>query len=189
MRPSLGVIALVAAVVAAPCSHAQKAGGESGNKTPAVDSVKLAEAKSLDPEDPIPFMLAHTTQLKLDESQATRLAAIHGELERENGDLRDRVDSIRPPGTPTRIDFATITPAQRDSVLRVRKAIAATRGAMHDNSRQARTQALALLTPEQQDLFTRLEQDMQNTIRDAAFGSRNGDGGVPQMGSQVGRPY
>jgi hypothetical protein len=181
---ALRIAVVLSTVVIAPAVRAQVGGGNVGGngggstKPPTIDSVKLAEARALDPENPISFMLAHTTQLKLTENQATRMAAIQGELNRQNQDLRDRIDSIRPPGTPTHINFAGLTPAQRDSVLEARKALAATMGQMHDNSRRARTDAVALLTDEQQQRLTELERDMQNFIRDATYGSRNGDAGA-----------
>jgi hypothetical protein len=172
-------------VVIAPTLAAQVGGGEAGgngggaSKPPTIDSVKLAEARTLDPENPISFMLAHTTQLKLTENQATRMAAIQGELNRQNQDLKDKLDSIRPPGTPTHINFATLTPTQRDSVLEARKAIAATMGQIHDNNRRARTDAVALLTDDQQQHLANMEQDMRNFLRDTFYGSRNGDGAAP----------
>lgn len=182
LRPCAFVAGLLLLVVAAPRLSGQGGGGDAGgtSKPPAIDSEKLLDAQTLNVEDPLPFMLVHTTQLKLTENQATRIAAIQGEAMRKNQDLQDRLDSIRPPGTSTRINFSLLTPTERDSVFGARKAIAATTGQMHDNSRRARTEALALLTPEQQQAFTELEQDMRNVLRDANWGSRNGDGGTPQ---------
>lgn len=191
MRITLGIAAVLSVAVIPPTLLAQVGGGEAGgnggqSKPPPIDSVKLAEARSLDPENPISFMLAHTAQLRLTENQATRMAAIQGELTRQNQDLQDRVDSIRPPGTPTHINFAGLTPAQRDSVLEARKAIAATMGQMHDNSRRARTDAMALLTDEQQQRLADLEQDMRNFLRDTFYGSRNGDAGAAQRSPSAG---
>jgi len=193
MRILFGVTAGVALVVLVPALRAQ-GGGDKGavNKPPPVDSEKLAEAKALDLENPIPFILSHAGKLKLTADQSTRMASLQGELTRENQDLSDRIDSIQPPGTATHVGFATLTPAQRDSILQARKAIANTRGQMHDNSMKAREAALALMTPDQQKALTAIEQDMRSTLEDAVYGSRNGDGGVPQRsrgGGGAGSPY
>jgi hypothetical protein len=181
MRFPVGLAAVLAFAAIAPVLPAQ-GGGDKGavNKPPAIDSAKLAEAKSLDQENPIPFILSHSGKLKLTADQSTRMASLQGELTRENQDLADRIDSIQPPGTGLHVGFATLTPAQRDSILQARKAMADTRGQMHDNSRKVRDAALALMTPDQQKALTVIEQEMRSTIDDAVFGSRNGDGGAPQ---------
>jgi hypothetical protein len=176
MRIAIVVAGIGAFAAIAPAATAQLGGGN--NKPPPIDSVKLAEAKAMDLENPIPFVLAHSTRLRLTADQSTRMAALQGELSRQNQDLRDRIDSIEPPGTSTRIGVASLTPAQRDSIIQTRKAIADTRGQIHDNSRHTRDAALALLTPEQQQALTELEREMRNTIEDATYGSRNGDGGA-----------
>jgi hypothetical protein len=178
MRILLGGAGILAIAVFASTAIAQGGGKGDLNKPPPLDSAKLAEAKSMDLEDPIPFMLAHAGKLKLTADQSTRMASLQGELTRQNQDLSDRIDSIQPPGTGGRIAFATLTPAQRDSIMQARKAMADTRGQMHDNKRRAREAALALLTPDQQRDLTAIEQEMRNTMQDAVFGSRNGDGGA-----------
>jgi hypothetical protein len=181
MRSRFGLAAILAFAAIARVLSAQ-GGGDKGavNKPPAIDSEKLAEAKRMDLENPIPFILSHAGKLKLTADQSTRMASLQGELTRENQDLSDRIDSIQPPGTGRHVGFATLTPAQRDSILQARKAMADTRGQMHDNSRKTREAALALMTPDQQNALTAIEQDMRNTMQDAVYGSRNGDGGAPQ---------
>lgn len=181
MRFACGLAAIVAFGAFAPVVSAQ-GGGDKGavNKPPAIDSEKLAEAKKMDLENPIPFILSHAGKLKLTADQSTRMASMQGELARENQDLSDRIDSIQPPGTGTHVGFATLTPVQRDSILQARKAMADTRGQMHDNSRKVREAALALMTPDQQKTLAAIEQEMRSTLEDAVYGSRNGDGGAPQ---------
>ncbi len=186
MRTTIGTAALAATValaISAPRAAAQgRGGGQSNttNKTPTVDPKDLAEARSFDAENPIGFMIEHVSELRLVDTQITRLAELKANLTRDNGALKERLDSIRPPGSPSRIDFSVLTPPQRDSVLQQRKAVAETMGQMHDNSRRARTEALALLSPEQQQRYTDLENRMRSVIRDATFsGQTSADGGPP----------
>ncbi len=146
-------------------------GGPGGgtSKPVKVDEKDLAEARSLDPENPVGFILDHAAQLKLVDTQTTRLATIRAQVTRENSELKDRLDSIRPPGAPSRTDFSLLSPSQRDSVLQQRKAIAETMGQIHDNNRRARTDAMAVLTPEQQQRFAALESRMRGVLQDAAL--------------------
>ena len=106
---------------------------------------------------------------KLVDTQTTRLATIRAQVTRENSELKDRLDSIRPPGAPSRTDFSLLSATQRDSVLQQRKAIAETMGQIHDNDRRARTDAMAVLTPEQQQRVAALEARMRGVLEDAAL--------------------
>jgi LTXXQ motif family protein len=180
----LAAAAAVALAAWAPITYGQGGygggGGGGGNaaaggspKPVKVEEKDLAEARSLDPENPVGFILDHATQLKLVDTQTTRLATIRAQVTRENSELKDRLDSIRPPGAPSRTDFSLLSPTQRDSVLQQRKAIAETMGQIHDNDRRARTDAMAVLTPEQQQRVAALEARMRGVLEDAVLSGQS----------------
>jgi hypothetical protein len=134
-------------------------GGRSSGGGGGADAHIVALSRTYDPDDPIALMLAARVDLKLADSQAVALRPIETRLRQDNGPVLATLDSLRPPGdSGAPIDWSRITPAERDSVIRTRKAIAQAIGAIHDNVRRARTEALALFSADQQQRFADLEQ-------------------------------
>jgi hypothetical protein len=145
----------------------------------------------MDPERPIAFMVEHRKDLDLADSQVTKLNLIQNRLDAADRPAHLALDTL--PDAPTKaIDWAHITPGGRDSLIARRRAVSQANGAMHDNARTARTDALAVLTPEQQTRLTSVNQQMVNKQFDASRpkSSSSGRGGPPGgQSSGGGRPY
>jgi hypothetical protein len=143
----------------------------------------------MDAERPIPFMVEHRKDLELADSQVTKLNLIQNRLDAADRPAHLALDTL--PNAPTGpIDWAHITPAGRDSLIARRRAMSSANGAMHDNARAARTDALAVLTPDQRTRLQSVNQQMVNKQLDAARPKSapggNSRGGAPGGGS---RPY
>ncbi len=153
-----------------------------------------AAKQPMDPENPIAFMLLHRSELKLVDSQTTQLGNIGTQLTMRNRPLRDSLNDLRPPGDKAVPIPVNLTPAQRDSVFATRRAAARVFGEIHDNARAARDQALAVLSPDQQNKLRTLEQNLEEQARMSKMrpsGQRSPPGsmGGGQPGGYGGRPY
>lgn len=142
-----------------------------------VDRHTAMLARAYDADNPIALMLASRTDLKLVDSQTVSLQFLDARLRDRNTPLRAQLDSLRPQGDSSQpIDWANITPRQRDSIITTRKAIAQTMGAIHDNVVQTRTDALATMTPAQQKQYADIESKVEDAIRSGALNrSQDGD--------------
>jgi hypothetical protein len=128
----------------------------------------------------------------LADSQVTRLNLIQNRLDAADRPAHLALDTL--PNAPTGpIDWAHLTSGGRDSLIARRRAVSLANGTMHDNARTARTEALAVLTPDQQNRLQSVNQQMVNKQIDAGRpksapggGTGRGGGGAPGGGS---RPY
>jgi len=146
----------------------------------------------MDPERPIPFIIEHRSDLTLADSQITRLNLIQNRLDAADRSAHLAIDTL-PPQSTTPIDWAHITPTQRDSLIAYRRAMSAANAALHDNALTARTEALAVLSTDQQARMRSVNQGIINkqleAQRPAPASSGSHVGGTGQQGGPGGRPY
>jgi hypothetical protein len=158
-------------------------GRSTGNGGSSVDQHTAMLARAYDADNPVALMLASRTDLKLADSQVVSLQFLEARIRDRNQPLRAQLDSLRPQGDSSQpIDWANITPRERDSIITTRKAVAQTMGAIHDNVVQTRTDALATMTPAQQKQYADIESKVEDAIRSGALnqsqgGQRGGWGG------------
>lgn len=142
--------------------------------------------RAADPDNPIALMLASRTELKLADSQLVSLRTISHALNAQNLPLRERLDSLRPPGDTARaVDFVDLSGRERDSILQTRRAVAQLVGALHDNAVQGRAAALKLFTPAQRAQYSDIEQRVANASPQDTAAQQHGGGG---RGGGRGRP-
>jgi hypothetical protein len=130
----------------------------------------------MDPERPIPFLIDHRSDLTLADSQITRLNLIQNRLDAADRAAQLAIDTLPPPSTKP-IDWAHITPTQRDSLIAYRRAMSAANASLHDNALAARTEALAVLSADQQSRMRSVNQSIINKQIDASRPSSPSGGG------------
>jgi len=139
-----------------------------------------------DPDNPVALMLASRSELKLADSQVVSLRTISHALSAQSLPLRERLDSLRPPGDTARaVDFVDLSGKERDSILQTRRAVAQLVGALHDNAVHGRAAALQLLTPAQRAQYSDIEQRVANASPQDTAAQQRGGGG---RGGGRGRP-
>jgi len=191
----LGVAGLLGlAFVAGGRPAAAQGKRRSGDQSDAKDTtVKLPGEPGgpMDPERPIPFLIDHRSDLTLADSQITRLNLIQNRLDAADRSAQLAIDTLPAPSTKP-IDWAHITPTQRDSLIAYRRAMSAAKASLHDNALAARTEALAVLSADQQSRMRSVNQSIINKQIDASRPSSPSGGGsrlgTGQQGAG-GRPY
>jgi hypothetical protein len=144
----------------------------------------------MDPENPIAFIVLHRSELKLADSQVTQIQSIGAMLTMRTRPLKDSLDELRPGGRPQPLPTTPMTPAQRDSLFASRRAAARVMGEMHDASRSARDQAVAVLSPDQQKKLQSLTDQLAFEARVSKRPLINQNAGPPGSNSGAGaRPY
>ncbi len=164
--------------------------GGGGSHAGSQDPQLAVLMRAADPDNPVALMLAARSELKLADSQVVSLRTISQALNAQNLPLRQRLDSLRPPGDTARaVDFVDLSSKERDSILQARRAVAEMVGALHDNAVQARAAALKLLTPAQRTQYSDIEQRVANaTPQDTAAQQRGGGGRGGGHGRSSGMP-
>ena len=135
------------------------------------------------------LVLDHAADLALADSQRVLLESVRQAQDSANRPWLQRLDSLRPRSRPAN-GPDDLSQEQRDEIAARRAAIADVMRGMRDNNVLARQQAMALLSPAQQEQATELEKRARKTAdeerarrgRDAAMG----DGRQRQGG--MGRP-
>jgi Spy/CpxP family protein refolding chaperone len=148
-----------------------------------------AMKRPMDPENPTAFLILHKSELRLADSQVTQLSNIGAQLTLTTRPLKDSLDDLKPSGRAQPASYSAMTPEQRDSVLATRRAYARVLGELHDASRTAREQSIALLTPDQQKKLASLNENlaMESRFSKPAINQR---AGPPGTASGAGtRPY
>ena len=156
-------------------------------QTPDTSAMK----QPMDPENPTAFIILHRSELRLADSQATQLQSIGALLTMKQRPLKDSLDDLRPANArPAALPTTPMTPEQRDSVLASRRATARLLGEMHDASRSAREQAIAVLTPDQQKRLQSISDQLAFEARVSKRPAINQRAGPPGSASGAGtRPY
>jgi hypothetical protein len=167
------VVALVATVARAP--------------TPDTSALK----QPMDPENPTAFIILHRSDLKLADSQVTQLQNIGAQLTMHIRPLKDSLNDLRPASArPVSLPTTPMTPAQRDSLFASRRATARVLGEMHDASRSAREQSIAVLNVDQQKKLKSLQDQLEFEARVSHRPLINQRGGPPGSANGAGtRPY
>jgi hypothetical protein len=145
----------------------------------------------MDPENPTAFIILHRLDLKLADSQVTQLQNIGAQLTMHIRPLKDSLDDLRPAGArPVSLPTTPMTPVQRDSLFASRRATARVLGEMHDASRSAREQSIAVLNVDQQKKLKSLQDQLEFEARVSHRPLINQRGGPPGSGNGAGtRPY
>ncbi len=121
--------------------------------------------RAINPNDPTAFILAARQDLSLSDSEVTGLFRVRMEMQTNQQAAKNALDTLGPNRPLRAIDFATITPGGRDSLLAHRKAVAAANGQLHDAAISAQQKALVLLTPEQRSRLIDLQKHVQEEER------------------------
>jgi hypothetical protein len=145
----------------------------------------------MDPENPTAFIILHRLDLKLADSQVTQLQNIGAQLTMHIRPLKDSLDDLRPASArPVSLPTTPMTPTQRDSLFASRRATARVLGEMHDASRSAREQSIAVLNVDQQKKLKSLQDQLEFEARVSHRPLINQRGGPPGSGNGAGtRPY
>jgi Spy/CpxP family protein refolding chaperone len=132
-----------------------------------MDSV-LAEPPRLAP-GVAALALDHAAELTLADSQQALLASIRRAQDSANRPWIERLEALRPSSHPA--NPLDLSPEQQEEIAARRLAIAEVMDGMRETNAQARQRAMALLTPEQQEKATRLEDQARKWAREN--GGRN----------------
>ena len=132
-----------------------------------MDSV-LAEPPRLAP-GVAALALTHAAELALADSQQVLLASIRRSQDSANQPWIQRLDSLRPSRRP--VNPRDLSPEQQEEIAARRLAIAEVMEAMRETNTTARERAMALLSPEQQQKATELEDKAAKWAREN--GGRN----------------
>jgi len=118
-----------------------------------MDSV-LAEPPRLAP-GVAALALTHAAELALADSQQVLLASIRRAQDSANRPWIERLEALRPTSHPA--NPFDLSPEQQEEIAARRLAIAEVMEAMRETNTTARERAMALLSPEQQQKATELE--------------------------------
>jgi hypothetical protein len=132
-----------------------------------MDSV-LAEPPRLVP-GVAALALDHATELALADSQQVLLASIRLAQDSANRPWIERLEALRPTSHPA--NPLDLSPEQQEEIAARRLAIAEVMEGMRETNTTARQRAMALLTPEQQQKATELEDKARKWAREN--GGRN----------------
>jgi hypothetical protein len=134
----------------------------SGDESKADTSVKKPGEPGgpMDPERPIPFLIEHRKEIPLADSQVSKLGIIQSRLDAADRPAHLALDTL--PDASTKIDWAHITPAGRDSIIARRRAVSQANAMLHDNALSARNDAFAALTPDQVAKMRGISQSIVN---------------------------
>ena len=132
-----------------------------------MDSV-LAEPPRLAP-GVAALALDHATELALADSQQVLLASIRRAQDSANRPWIERLEALRPTSHPA--NPLDLSPEQQEEIAARRLAIAEVMEGMRETNTTARQRAMALLTPEQQQKATELEDKARKWAREN--GGRN----------------
>jgi hypothetical protein len=156
-------------------------------QTPDTSALK----QPMDPENPTAFIILHRSDLKLADSQVTQLQNIGAQLTMHIRPLKDSLNDLRPASArPVSLPTTPMTPAQRDSLFASRRATARVLGEMHDASRSAREQSIAVLNVDQQKKLKSLQDQLEFEARVSHRPLINQRGGPPGSANGAGtRPY
>jgi hypothetical protein len=189
-------VRIVHALVTAGRASAQGRGKGGGGDAKADSAIKNPGEPGgpMDPERPIPFMIEHRKDLLLADSQVAKLGIIENRLDAANRPVQQSLDTLPPDQPAGSIDWAHLTPTGRDSIIARRRAVSKANAALHDNALAARTEAFAVITPEQLAKLRSVNQSVLNKQYDAAHpasspASNATRGGGAPGGQGGGRPY
>jgi hypothetical protein len=132
-----------------------------------MDSV-LAEPPRLAP-GVAALALDHAVELALADSQQVLLASIRRTQDSTNRPWIERLEALRPTSRPA--NPLDLSPEQQEEIAARRLAIAEVMEGMRETNATARQRAMALLTPEQQEKATQLEDKARRWAREN--GGRN----------------
>jgi hypothetical protein len=132
-----------------------------------IDSV-LAEPPRLAP-GVATLALNHAAELALADSQQVLLASIRRAQDSANRPWIERLEALRPTRYPA--NPLDLSPEQQEEIAARRVAIAEVLEAMRETNTSARTRVMALLTAEQQEKATELEDEARKWAREN--GGRN----------------
>ena len=132
-----------------------------------MDSV-LAEPPRLAP-GVAALALTHAAELALADSQQVLLASIRRTQDSANRPWIERLEALRPTSHPA--NPFDLSPEQQEEIAARRLAIAEVMEAMRETNTTARERAMALLSPEQQQKATELEDKAAKWAREN--GGRN----------------
>jgi hypothetical protein len=113
--------------------------------------------------------LDHAAELALADSQQVLLASIRRAQDSANRPWIERLEALRPTRHPA--NPADLSPEQQEEIAARRTAIAEVMEGMRETNATARRSAMALLTPEQQEKATELEDKARKWAREN--GGRN----------------
>jgi Spy/CpxP family protein refolding chaperone len=113
--------------------------------------------------------LDHAAELALADSQQVLLASIRRAQDSANRPWIERLEALRPTRHPA--NPADLSPEQQEEIAARRTAIAEVMEGMRETNATARRSAMALLTPEQQQKATELEDKARKWAREN--GGRN----------------
>jgi hypothetical protein len=113
--------------------------------------------------------LDHAAELALADSQQVLLASILRAQDSANRPWIEKLEALRPTSHPA--NPFDLSPEQQEEIAARRLAIAEVMDAMRETNATARQRAMALLTPEQQDRATELEDKASKWAREN--GGRN----------------
>jgi hypothetical protein len=166
MRRS-SITCLVLAGTAVVASSTSAAAQFRGFDRQRMDSV-LAEPPRLAP-GVAALALDHAAELALADSQQVLLASIRRAQDSANRPWIERLEALRPTRHPA--NPADLSPEQQEEITARRAAIAEVMEGMRETNATARRSAMALLTPEQQEKATELEDKARKWAREN--GGRN----------------
>ncbi len=146
-----------------------------------------------EPEQIFPLAIARAGELHLTDQQRAQIETIASKLRSANAALLTQIDTLRPPrpdeiGGSTAASASPPPPPTADQIAAVvarRHALGEVRAQMHENTRLAREQLNALLTPDQQQ---RLASDENSARQSAERGDPGGSTRYPGAGVRNGRP-
>jgi hypothetical protein len=145
-----------------------------------------------EPEQIFPLAIAHAKDLHLTDEQRAQIETIGAELRAHNTPLLQQIDTLRPPRASPRDSIGAVaappqplTQEQIAAVVARRHALGEVRAQVHDNTRLARDQLTALLSPDQQTRLVAIEQSARSA---AERGDPGDDSGGHRGGGKV-RPY
>jgi Spy/CpxP family protein refolding chaperone len=147
------------AVVAISSSASAQYRGVDRQRT---DSV-LAEPPRLAP-GVAALALDHAAELALADSQQAQLASIRRAQDAANRPWIERLEALRPTRHPA--NPFDLSPEQQEEIAARRLAIAEVMEGMRETNATARQQVMALLTPEQQEKATELEDKARRWARE-----------------------
>ena len=152
--------------------------GGGANNTDSANADPVAARNALEQLGFAGLVLKHKSDLQLTDSQVVVITGLQTVFKAKTTADNQELDSLRAANTASVQAFVashdTMTAAQRDTVVERRKRIASVLGNMQDIQQQTREQALAVLTPTQQQQAEAFETQAEQQGR---RGGRRGSGG------------
>ena len=153
-----------------------------GNDSTAATGVPRVQLSFVD------MVFARRKDLKLTDSEVTRVGEVRMDALTKRAQLNREVDSVRADMVVTPTDAETPpTDSSRKATMAQRRALAAMLGELHDVDVNARNETLAVLTPDQQKKAEALEEASDSPApANRGFGGGGGRGGGHPNGGGMG---